>query len=83
MRYLERMYHWYVKIPLAERKVLRRKREHDNGFDFGAGVLLRKEESPASLEAYAYRGDFSNFDYGVLAAMEKLVSSGAVEDDRF
>ena len=33
-------------------KEKRRKKEFERGYDYGAGVLLRGEESPMSLESY-------------------------------
>lgn len=80
---LKQIYRHYVKIPLAERKVLRRKEDHDRGFNLGAGTLLRGEETPLSLESKVYRNEYTVFDYGMLAAAEKLIKLGVIKEDRF
>ncbi len=63
-------------------KVKRGKKEFKRGYDYGAGVLLRGEESPMSLESYVWSHPESQFDRGVIAATDKLVAEGVVEDNR-
>ena len=63
-------------------KEKRRKKEFERGYDYGAGVLLRGEESPMSLESYVWSHLESQFDQGVIAATDKLVAEGVVEDNR-
>jgi len=65
-----------------ERRRERRDQERWNdGFDWAAGALLRREETPASLSRHV---DFLQhpFDRGARAAIDLIVRIGDIEDDR-
>ena len=53
-----------------------------DGYDWAAGALLRKEETPASIEAYACDTDRNEFDRGAYAACDKLVGLGVIAENR-
>lgn len=67
---------------LNRRKGTAKSAVFDRGFDYAAGALLRGEESPASLEAKPWPDDVTDFDRGMLAAIDRLVTAGVVHDDR-
>ena len=68
---------WSIRLKLK-----RKKNEFNRGYDYGAGVLLRGEESPMSLESYVWSHPESQFDRGMIAAADKLVAEGVVKDNR-
>ncbi len=66
-------------------KLLRRRRrvevaQYINGYDYAAGMLLRGEKSPTELESEQI--DYSAFDKGMDAALDKLVRLKVIVDDR-
>jgi hypothetical protein len=71
-----------IKAWSMRLKLKRRKNEFKRGYDYGAGVLLRGEESPMSLESYLWSHPESQFDRGMIAAVDKLVAEGVVKDNR-
>ena len=65
---------WYCK-----RKQEKYITEWLNGYDWAAGVLLRKEETPLSIEAI-YGHDSSAFDLGVYTAIDTILRLKVSED---
>ena len=70
-----------------DRKNNSNKRSFIVGFDYAAGVLLRGEETPMSLESYnsdCFEENSSSrmFDRGVAEATDRLCSLNAIVDDR-
>lgn len=55
--------------------------KYDDGFDWAAGALLRKEDTPQSLDAQICERHHP-FDRGATAAIDLLVEIKLVEDDR-
>lgn len=67
---------------LTRRKIAAQVADFNRGFNYAAGALLRGEESPMSLEAKPWPGEFTHFDKGMIAAIDKLVATGVITDDR-
>jgi hypothetical protein len=64
------------------RRLAREAQLERNGFDYAAGALLRKEETPISLEAQWWHNTNSGaFDRGVMRATYTLIDLKVVEDD--
>lgn len=60
----------------------RRKAEnYRRGYDYGAGALVRHEETPSSLAAKIWHDDKDEFDRGMMDAAQELVRRGIVDDD--
>jgi len=65
---------WAVYRAVIKQDLYRR------GYDYAAGALLRKEETPRTLEARQGQ-DKNAFDAGMNMAIFDLVRLKAVEDD--
>ncbi len=72
----------WIKNRKWEKKQRKFNRAFCTGYDYAAGALLRGEESPFSLECYAWPDSYTPFDKGVSAATDRLVEAGVVKDDR-
>ena len=64
-------------------KYKQRKKEEQriNGYDWAAGALLRKEETPQSIDAYVYGNDRTAFDFGAKEACDRLIKLGIIKSD--
>ena len=51
------------------------------GYDWATGALLRKEETPLSLDAYTCGYPRTHFDHGVDAACAYLIKLGVIKDN--
>lgn len=58
-----------------------KKEDYNNGFDYAAGRLLRKERTSAQLISYFYDSELDSFDHGVIGAINKLKEIGFIEKD--
>ena len=67
----------------ARHKQKRNLELYNNGYDYACGSLLRGEHTPLSLEALIPELGKNHFDFGMLDAIDKVVSLGIVADDRF
>ena len=56
-----------------------KKENYDNGFDYAAGVLLRKDRTAIQLTSYFYDSELDSFDRGVIDAINKLKEIGFIE----
>ena len=72
----------WIKNRKWEKEQRKFNRAFCTGYNYAAGVLLRGEESPFSLESYAWPDSNTPFDKGVSAATDKLVEEGVVKDNR-
>lgn len=72
----------YIKKWLKERKEKKKLNSYLNGFDFAAGVLLRREQTPIQLDSLANWQDANDFDLGMDAAIDVIVGLNFVEDNR-
>lgn len=67
-------------------KARRKYRQYRDGYEFAAGALVYGDETPKTLSRYLLEakafGTISYFDRGVEDAMSKLISLGAITDDR-
>lgn len=71
-----------VKSWTIHRHKTREEKEFVKGYDWAAGVLLRGEETPMSIESYMYAPMWTKFDSGALVATEKLIGLEVIKDDR-
>lgn len=83
------MLKWFRKWH-GNRKLKRIDDAYTHGYDYAAGALLRGEKTPYDLEAEAdtsstFHEDEENrsWDRGMMAAVDKLVLYGVVDDNRF
>ena len=70
---------------LKERAERRKQKALRDGYDYAAGAILRGEMTPFQLEAQyiSFPGEgASEFDFGMRAAVNRLVELNAVTDDR-
>lgn len=56
-------------------------RSYRDGYDYAAGSLLRKEETPRTLEE-AIDMNPNDFDRGMNDAIKEVIRLGVVEDNR-
>lgn len=71
-----------IRRWLKKRKEERKMELYYNGFDFAAGVLLRREQTPVQLDSLVNWQEADNFDLGMDAAIDIIVGLNFVEDDR-
>lgn len=71
-----------IKAWTARRDEIRRKKEFIRGYNWAAGSLLRKDETPVSITSCMYKSMWTIFDSGAIAAIEKLIDAKVIEDDR-
>lgn len=65
------MFNDYFKKRKKRNKEIKIKKAYINGYDFAAGMLLRKEKSIDELESYYYDG-LDHFDIGMADAIKRL-----------
>ena len=70
-----------IKQYFYNRQKKRNENLFNRGYDYAAGLLLRKESSPINIQAIISK-DKDSFDWGMLAAISDLINLGYVEDDR-
>ncbi len=63
-------------------KEVKKQKELRRGFDWAAGVLLKEEETPISIESYCNSIDRGFFDMGAEEAVNLLIKLGIIIDDR-
>jgi hypothetical protein len=56
--------------------------EYEQGYNYAAGSLLRKEETPATLQAKIGFEKNHPFDKGIIAAINCLTNNICIFDDR-
>ena len=56
-----------------------KKEDYNNGFDYVAGALLRKDATVIGLTSYFYDSELNSFDRGVIDAINKLKEIGYME----
>ena len=81
MKLIENIKNW-ITIRRLEKEQRNFKRAFCMGYDYAAGTLLRGDESPFSLESYAWQNSYTPFDQGISAATDKLVEKGVILDNR-
>lgn len=72
----------WIKNRKREKEQRNFNRAFCTGYNYAAGTLLRGEESPFSLESYAWLDLYTPFDKGVSEATDRLVEAGVVKDNR-
>ncbi|MCK4526477.1 hypothetical protein KAW18_03830 [candidate division WOR-3 bacterium] len=58
-----------------------KKEDYNNGFNWAAGALLRKEKTPTQLTNYSYGSKLDSFDHGIIGAINKLKEIGFIKKD--
>lgn len=58
-----------------------RRENYNNGFDYAAGTLLRKDMTDTELTSYFYDSELDSFDHGVIDAINKLTKLGFIEKE--
>ena len=71
-----------IKKFFKKRKERNNTRQYNDGYDYAAGALLRKEETPLSIDAKIHWAYSNKFDSGIIGAMNKLISLGIIKDNR-
>ena len=71
-----------LKQWLKERSIRKDEDLRNNGYDYATGALLRGDKTPCELEAEQDRDSLDAFDYGMDAAILRLVLLGIVKDNR-
>ena len=56
--------------------------EYNSGYDYAAGAILRKEETPHDIDMKINWISFNKFDSGAVAAINDLVALGTIKDNR-
>lgn len=74
------MFKWLSNyLKSNEEKI--KKEHYNNGFDYAAGTLLRKEKTAIQLTSYFYDSELDSFDYGIIDAINKLKEIGFIKKD--
>ena len=82
MNFLQSIINW-VQDRRRRRHEAGSQRAYVRGYDWAAGLLLRGEAEPITVQAYTEPGlRYSDFDRGADAAVDRLVALNIVEDNR-
>ncbi|MBU1655142.1 MAG: hypothetical protein KJ558_10020 [Gammaproteobacteria bacterium] len=70
----------FIRTAIQNHVSRRKAENYRRGFDYAAGALIRREETPDSLRAKIWTGDEDEFDRGMLDAARELVRCGTIDD---
>ena len=73
----EIMFKWLSKY----KKVKNKKEDYNNGYDYAAGALLRKDKTVKELKTYFFDSESDSFDIGIIDAINKLKEIGFIKKD--
>ncbi len=65
-----------IKRYIKKRKQEKVNNEWKEGYDWAVGVLLRKEETPLTIDALLHNIEINAFDKGCSAGIDKIINLG-------
>lgn len=78
MNIIKNLKQWWKTLEENNQKA-----QYNNGFDWAAGRLLRKETTPYEIEYTTQNDPEDPFDTGAIAAIELLIELKIIIDNRY